>query len=61
MGLGMNGLKCLSEEDLKRSIDQKRKEMFRVASIRGISNIETVKSSKELDILILYYQKYFMN
>jgi hypothetical protein len=42
-----------------RSITAKRKEMFRVASLRGIRNRETVKYSRELDILIVHYQKRF--
>jgi len=55
----MPELKSLSEEDLMRSINTKRKEMCRVASIRGITNRETVKYSRELDTLIVYYQKRF--
>jgi len=57
----MPELKSLSEEDLMRSITLKRKEMCRVASLRGIRNRETVKYSKELDTLIVYYQKRFMH
>ena len=55
----MSEMECLSEEDLLRSIVAKRKEMFRVASLLGIRNIETVKFSRELDTLIIHYQKRF--
>lgn len=57
----MSEMESLSEEDLLRSIIAKRKEMFRVASLRGIRNVETVKFSRELDILIIYYQKRVMH
>lgn len=43
--------------DLLESITEKRNEMFKTAQQRGMKNNETVKRSKELDRLIITYQK----
>ncbi|MTT33158.1 Spo0E family sporulation regulatory protein-aspartic acid phosphatase [Terrilactibacillus sp. BCM23-1] len=49
------------EDELLTSISKKRKELIEVAETCGIKNQETVKQSKELDILINLYQKYIFN
>ncbi|MFC7394934.1 aspartyl-phosphate phosphatase Spo0E family protein [Scopulibacillus cellulosilyticus] len=43
--------------ELMQMINRKRKEMMKIASIRGLKNKETVKQSKELDVLINLYQR----
>ncbi|MBM7644644.1 hypothetical protein JOD45_000837 [Scopulibacillus daqui] len=49
-----------SKIDLLQMINRKRKEMIRIASIRGFKNKETVKQSKELDDLINMYQRHML-
>jgi hypothetical protein len=46
-----------AETDLLLSIDQKRNQMLKVAALRGLQNYETVKESRELDLLIIRYQR----
>lgn len=48
------------EEHLLYSINQKRTQMLRIAELRGLQNAETVSKSKELDQLILRYQRFML-
>ncbi|WP_077615601.1 aspartyl-phosphate phosphatase Spo0E family protein [Caenibacillus caldisaponilyticus] len=56
----MLNLESISEADLMRFIAKKRDEMVKVAAVRGIKNGETVRQSRELDTLIVLYQKRFV-
>ncbi|TCP19977.1 Spo0E like sporulation regulatory protein [Scopulibacillus darangshiensis] len=49
-----------NEHALLKSISRKREEMIQVASLRGIKNKETVMQSKELDMLIILYQRHML-
>ena len=50
-------MKVEAETDLVLSIDKKRNQMLKVAALRGLQNNETVKESRELDMLIIRYQR----
>jgi len=47
-----------TKEDLLRLIKKKREQMLKIACIHGISSEATIKSSQELDKLIVKYQKH---
>jgi len=51
----------LDKSDLLKSITEKRREMLEVAKLRGLKNYETVRQSRELDSLIIVYQKLFFH
>jgi|GEM_PF-1408929 len=51
----------LDKSDLLKSITEKRREMLEVAKLRGLKNYETVRQSRELDSLIIVYQKRFFH
>jgi hypothetical protein len=53
----MHVIKAGVETDLLLSIDEKRNQMLKVAALRGLQNYETVKESRELDLLIIRYQR----
>lgn len=63
-GIGVRGtmldLRQAKEDELMESITMKREKMIKVAALRGMRNNETVKQSKELDALIMVYQKRFI-
>ncbi|GGE32471.1 hypothetical protein GCM10011391_08950 [Pullulanibacillus camelliae] len=42
---------------LFEAIEQKRQQLIHTASLHGISSAKTIKCSKELDKLIITYQK----
>jgi hypothetical protein len=49
------------EQSLLIMIENKRKEMLAIADEYGRLHIRTIECSKELDKLILEYQKLFIN
>lgn len=53
----MHAIKAEAETNLLLSIDKKRNQMLKVAALRGLHNNETVKESRELDLLIIRYQR----
>ncbi|MFC4618830.1 aspartyl-phosphate phosphatase Spo0E family protein [Camelliibacillus cellulosilyticus] len=52
-------VKSMKENDLMLSITKKRQEMVKVATLMGMKDTETVRQSRELDMLIILYQKHF--
>ncbi|GGE34174.1 hypothetical protein GCM10011391_11100 [Pullulanibacillus camelliae] len=57
----MIDIRELDRSDLMKSITEKRREMLEVAKLRGLKNNETVQQSRELDSLIIVYQKRFFH
>lgn len=50
-------IKSVKESELLESITRKREEMFSTANRQGMKNKATVERSRELDILIIMYQR----
>ncbi len=57
----MYATKHQAVDDLLYSINQKRKQMLQTAELRGLQNTETLSKSRELDRLILRYQKQLLH